>query len=333
MSALTTIVAFGVGFALFNIVDFSSIGGGMSRRSSDQYFYLNQMNSNTSRGMVHLDENYVYIVSLTTEGEIQVFDHNFNEESSIRVRDDGIHIGNFYITDDVIYYTTLWGGDLYRFDRETGENQQLASNIFHQTIVGDQVFHLSESWDSNIYVFDKANDETRVVFEGDVRQFSINSSDDTIIFIEEDSGDDLLYRIDFDGSNLERLNINSLGFAFDGETLAWGDGGFYEMDINTGTKYRVAQGISSYEYILIIDDYIVFLGTKWCNESEDFERGLYILNRSTNHLQKLEEYDVIYSFAVVDDYIVYVSWESFNMYVMDFEGNSRMLVENEFGEE
>ena len=321
LSALTTLAVIGIGFVLFNVVDFDSIGNDFrDRGASDQYFFLNQMNGDTSNGRIYLTEDTIYFAPFFSDGEIIVFDHDFNEESIIKVRDDGMHIDKIYRTDDAIYYTAGFEGDLYRYERETGQSQQLVSNVFRQTVVDNQIFYLSEPWgDSSLYVFDKVSGETNIVHEGNVNQFSINTLDDTIIFKENVS----LYRMDFNGDNLEQLNDDTLWFSFDGETLVWyaQEGGTFMMDINTGEEIRVSEEVLPFN-ILIVEDYIVF--TEW---NTDRYRDLYIINRSSNHLQQLAA-DVV-SFATVGDYIVYELRDSPNLYATDFEGNSRMLVENE----
>jgi len=321
ISILVTSAVVAIGFVLFNAADFDNNEDShtQEQETDDQYFFLNQMNMHniSIQGSIYVTEDSIYVMSFG--GVITVFDHDFNEEAVIRLRDEWALIGRFYVTDDSIYYTTGFDeGYLYRYDRETSENQQLASNVFNKTIVGDQVFHLSAEWDmSNLYVFDKETGETSVVFEGDVWEFLINTLDNTIIFTDGGS----LYRIDFDGDNFEQLNSDhTRGFAFDGHTLIWTTLSYdvYMMDINTGEEINVTQEFDPFK-MLLTEDYFVFM--EW-NDGGD----LYIVNRSSNHSQQVAS-DVL-SFAVVGEYIVYGVGESFNIYVMDFAGNSRVLIED-----
>jgi len=348
ISILAIVVVVASGFILYNRVDFDNIGrtlpadrtndfdnigsrlpagrtndfdiidgGSRIQVRNEHDFYLNQMNAVTSRGRVNVAGDSVYVLSPNDSGEIIVFDHDFNEEKTIIVRDDWLRIERFYLTDDAIYYTVGLEGDLYRYDRITSQNQQLASNIFHQTIVGDLVFHLDKSWgDSNLYVFDKVTGDTHVIFEGDIRQFSVNSSDNTIIFTDNRS----LYSIDFNGDYLEELNDDTWGFAFDGYTLIWFTlwSDLYMMDINTHEEIRVAHDIDP-SNIVLTEDYIIFVA--W----SDY---LYVINRSTNDLQQLT--DNIMNFSVVGGNIVYEQWDNFSLQMMDFYGNNKVLIENEW---
>ena len=320
ITVLITSAILVIGFVLFNLINFDSIGRGTS---SDQFFFLNQMNNaGIINSRIHLTEDFIYIPSHTVGGGIIVFDHDFNEESIIRIHDGPLYIDSLHVTDDAVYYTRGFSRDLYRYDRETGQNQQLTNYVFSKVIVGDQIFHLRHAWDvSNLYVFDKVTGETQVVFEGNVRQFSINPSDDTIIIVNDQS----LYRIDFDGNNLEQLTNEIWEFAFDGETLLWHSwvGGLFMMNINDGDEIRVSQEIFS-DNLSFIGDYIIFTEL-----TDDLEMNLNILNRSSNHLQLLAD-DVSF-FAVTGDYIIYTlrDLDSLNLYVTDFEGNSRVLIAGE----
>jgi len=316
ISVLATLAIVAARFFLINGIGFDGTVSSQNRELNEHYFFLNQMNNATSRGNVYFTADSVYIIS-PNFGEIVIFDRDFNEESVIRVQDEWEIIENLYVTDDAIYYTVLFEGYLYRYDRETSQNQQIADNIFRQTIIGDHVFYLSESWDdSNLYVFDKAHNETRILFEGDIRQFSINIHDNTILFIDDLS----LYRMGFNGDNLEQLSDDTWGFAFDGEMIIWYtlSAEIFMMDLNIGEEILVAEGIDPFS-VLFTENYVVFM---------DWLDNLHVANLSYNDSRQLAV-NVI-NYAIVGDYIVYEHWDTFDIHVMDFYGNSRMLIEDEW---
>ena len=330
ISVLVTTAVVIIGFVLFNMVDFGNIErGSRNRGADDQYFFLNQMNNAPGTGSrVHVTEDSIYVVN-PFPSEIIEFDHDFNQKSVIRIVDGWGYIISIHVTDDAIYYTALESIDaeLYRYDRETSLNQHLASDVSHKVVVGNQIFHLGSYWDSYLYVFDTATGETNVLFDDEyVRGFFINALDNTIIFMD----DYTLYRIDFDGDNLEKLVDDEFAvdgmsdFAFDGETLIWNArfaNTVFMMDLNSNEEYIDVEEMYGFGAMVITEDYFVY--------SSRFDRDLSILCRSSNQSQHLV--GAFRSFAVVGDYIIYMGGgETFDINVIDFDGNSRVLIEDVF---
>jgi len=127
--------------------------------------------------------------------------------------------------------------------------------------------------------------------------------------------------MDFNGDNLQQIYDETWGFAFDGETIAWHTllGEIFMMAINIGDEiHPFSQEIDPFDLVLT-EDYIV--ATDWFD-------GLHVANRSTNDARHLAA--GVLHFAVVGDYIVYEHWDTFDIHVMDFYGNSRVLIVDEW---
>lgn len=325
ISALVMIVVVSLGLASCH---FDNIA---SDNATDAYFLLNQANrrnsnafSSTNRGRlsgrVYVTEDAIYIA--TKRGEIVEFDHDFNQRSSFSIYD-----GRFgmliHVTEDTIYYTLSHiSGNLYRYDRATGENQQIASDIYHIRVVGDQVFHLNDRRIyGNIYVLNLTSGEKDVVFEGSVSEYFLNPVDNVIVLRDRDS----LFRIDLEGNNLERITNDVDEFGYDGEIVTWlsrTDETLYTLNLATNEQTQSDIDVDALSSVYIMSDYIFSQG--WY--------GFDLIGREEPTDSPLLGRDLQY-FAVVGNYIIYERdnlnrrERSDNVYVITIGGESKVLIE------
>ena len=337
ISVLVTIAVVSIGFVLFHVIDFESFG---SDQVTDAYFLLNQANRRSSSvhgqvyrggssGRVYVTEEMIYIAT-RRRGEVVVFDHDLNRRSSFRIHDDWFNGMLIHVTADAIYYTlSPTSGDLYRYDRATSENQQIASDIYHLRIVGDQVFYLSDRRiHGNIYALNLvSNEETGevsigerdVVFQGSVSEYFVNPVDNIIVFRDRDS----LFHIDFEGNNLERITNDVYEFSYDGEIVTWFTRTYesiYTLNLDTNEQTQLDVDIEAFSSVFIISDYIFSQG--WY--------GFDFIGREDPTDPPLLGRDLQY-FSVVGNYIIYEIYDprhsNHNTYVLDIGGDSRVLIE------
>ena len=281
---------------------------------NESLFFVNQMNRHTARGSIYITEDHIYVANF--DSELIVFDHDLYEQSIIRMRSDWRRVESLHVLDEAIYHTT-WDGDFYRHDLVTGRNELLTDEIFHEVVIENYVFHLNESWGtSNIYVYDLTTSEKSVLMEDEVRNFYINTADNTIIYIL----DNTLYQVDFDGNNLHRLSGDAWGVVFDGEMLAWSTwDAIHTLNLNTGLQEWFDFNDIDVSTISITPDYFIVL---------DWDDSLHLISRKdTNESRQITEN--VRNFAVVGNYIIYEDWDSFDVYAVDFDGNSWVLIEDD----
>lgn len=270
---------------------------------------------------VYITEDLVYVLF---SGDIVVLDHDFTELSIMEVQEETFFRGmeSFHVTDEAIYHTIGFEGDLYRYDLEEEMSEFLTDDIFNMVVVENQLFHFNGTAGySNIYALDKITGEVAVLFEGQAREFFVNKEAGMILFITLDA----LYQVDFDGNNLERLlDIDRPEtFAFDGEMISWISrtgvevSEMYTFNLVTGEQ-EMFELDAAFDSFSMTANY--FFATTSGSDST-----LYLIDRENPANRRQLGIDV-FGFVVVGDYIIYDIIGSFNMYIMDFEGNDRVLL-------
>lgn len=321
ISVLVTLAVLSIGFVLFHVIDFENIG--RNQGNNDSYFFLNQMNYTTSWGSYYVTEDSIYI-SFSNE-KVYVFDHDFNQKATLSIYDEWWErVQIIYVTEEAIYFDIRqFASDavayLYRYDRETSENQLLKRGVDRLRIVDDKVFYLADTMEpSNLYVLDLVDDEASVLFEGEVSRFFINPADETVILIDSGS----ILQIDSEGNILEQLSDSVNTFNFDGENVVWIANEYLSI-LNLNTREREEFDFNSLGFISITSDYIII------NELSGDENEMHLIDRENPSNSGVLAANV-FTFAVVGDYIIYEGRDTHNIYVMDYDGNSRLLIENDF---
>ena len=143
--------------------------------------------------------------------------------------------------------------------------------------------------------------------------------DNIIVFRDRDS----LFRIDFEGNNLERITNDVYEFSYDGEIVTWFTRTYesiYTLNLDTNEQTQLDVDIEAFSSVFIISDYIFSQG--WY--------GFDFIGREDPTDPPLLGRDLQY-FSVVGNYIIYEIYDprhsNHNTYVLDIGGDSRVLIE------
>ena len=308
---MITGVAFGIGYLIATSSEDGAIDFINVVREENPYVFINQMNQlQISNNATFMTEHYIYVAY---EGEIIVFDREFNQIDTYLLGGRWEVAQTLYVTNALIYYTN-WNGELYQINRENGTETLITRNVHHKVVVGNMIFHTQDRWDGDLYVFDLNSNERTLLFSAEINNFIVDPLRERLLI--DDQG--TLLSIDFDGHNLERIAAIGFDISFDGDYFvsnSWDHFEFFNM--NDATTRRVAFDGRIRNFILT-DTNFVYLQ----------DHQLYIANRDLNDARLLTDNEVSH-FQVLGDYVLYVTRGSDrSLHLVDFEGNNLPLFSN-----
>lgn len=250
------------------------------------------------------------------------------------VADLGHWTSSFHITEDAIYYTVTgemdwdaeidweeveWIQYLYRYDLSSGENIQVADEIFNEVIVGDLVFHQRESFEGGLYVLDlTTGDRELLVADVDSFRFVVDAENDRIIFTSSSWEDRQVYQMSLSGENKAVLLEDAFDFVVGNNLLVWQVGrevNLMNLDTNETTVVQSDDGLQLWSSAFIGQYFVVRCHDNylWIIDTNDISSRYRIVN------------DVL-SFTLLGNYIVYSDWENWeNIYITDLFGNSEIF--------
>ena len=240
-----------------------------------------------------------------------------------------------YITNNILYYTRP-RGTFEKYDpRQNNQHITIASNITAFIKFDDFLLHRIHLWDfhhhrefprvdGNIYQLNLESGNSEVWLEGRIREFYADVENDRIIFAALSR----IYEVNLAGENrslitgdflhYNRLNPNmEYGWMYDGNRVLWIHSGdwtgiessIYSIDFDTREQVYLGR-ISNASSINVIDDYVLVNTT---------EGNLYLIDIDARHRRLLS--NDVSIFAVVGNRIFYRQIGTWNIYVMDLDGN------------
>ena len=259
---------------------------------------------------------------------------NLENHEIIYPIEETIRFDQIQVEDNVLYYTWL-RGEFERYDFDTDELITMASNITAFVKFEDFALHRIHAWDffhhrefprrdGNIYRLDFESGDSEVWLEDMTREFFVDTENERILFAVRSN----IFEVDLAGENrnlvtdnflhYNRLNPNmEYGWMYDGNRVLWINSRDWTgiessaFAINLDTREEEYLGrIPDASSISVIDDYVLV---------NTADGHLYLIDIDAKHRRLLS--DSVFTFAVVGNLVFYLQIGTWDIHVMDLDGN------------
>jgi len=358
ISAVVTLAVIGVGFVLFNVINFDQTTERVEVEVGDNNRGTSEIDdSEVSLAVIELSTNDISIMNQSNQSSWLVT--NFITEDAIYFVEGGSRIVNrttdyfatydfvadlghwtssIHVIEDAIYFTVMaeidweeidvdeidwdeweWQQYLYRYCLSSGQSIRVADEIFNEVIVDNLVFHQRESFDGDLYVLDLITGDRRLLIE-DIRNFDfvIDPENDRIIFKNSSWDDRHVYQTNLLGENKTVLLERAFTFVVGSNLIAWEEGSGTYL-MNLDTAETTSLDIGNDLQLWTA----AFLGEYLVISCWNNYLWLVDPNDSGNHHQIAED---VLIFTLLGDYIIHSVWEDWeNIYIIDLNGNSEIF--------
>lgn len=292
-------------------------------------FLFNQANNTVAGMQLFVTEDSVYF----TNGfhVYQTGDHFQTFEFVAKLAEHNWGwVESFYVSNDYINYTITipgeeideWGATilethLYQYSFATNQSQRIADNVYNAVFWRNYVFHTKTDLFPNgddiyrIYLHTRE----RYLIVTDVLDFAIEPVNEWIVFRTPSWEDRRIYQVDLMGDNKSVLVENGSGFVIGNELIAFRDFDLEIADLSGNTTTTIDKNFDMWMSVFV-GDWLIG------RNSDDNLLMICVHGIETPRLLAKD----IMRFAVIGNYIIYVSWSSWdNINLIDFNGNSQSL--------